>query len=158
MPASNQPPYTDDQFAKLEARVSNLERKRPIASAGADPLWQLIAGTLLPTKRPTTFKATASLVAQLISSGAVLLNATSTVDITGFAGVNVTTAGGNPISLAAPVKANNYIQLDKTGSTGFPVGNADANTGRIVVQDNAGKMQFAARFPTGAVQVIATEP
>jgi len=35
----------------------------------------------------------------------------------------------------------------------------DANTGRLYVRDNgAGKTQLVIRFPTGAVQVIATEP
>jgi hypothetical protein len=33
-----------------------------------------------------------------------------------------------------------------------------ANKARLYVKDNAGKTQLAVRFPTGAVQVIATEP
>lgn len=32
------------------------------------------------------------------------------------------------------------------------------NTGRLYFRDNAGKTQLVVRFPTGAVQVIATEP
>lgn len=33
-----------------------------------------------------------------------------------------------------------------------------ANTGRLYVRDSGGKTQLVVRFPTGAIQVIATEP
>lgn len=47
-----------------------------------------------------------------------------------------------------------YIDLPEIASPGAPA----ANTGRIYCQDVAGKTQLVVRFPTGAAQVIATEP
>jgi hypothetical protein len=51
--------------------------------------------------------------------------------------------------------ANAQLQLDKITAPA----SAPANSGYLFVQDNgAGKMQLAAKFPSGAIQVIATEP
>lgn len=48
-----------------------------------------------------------------------------------------------------------YLELAEIAAPAAPA----ANTGRLFFQDNgAGKTQLAVRFPTGAVQVIATEP
>lgn len=51
--------------------------------------------------------------------------------------------------------ANAQLKLNKITAPSA----APANSGFLFVQDNgAGKMQLAARFPSGAIQVIATEP
>lgn len=48
-----------------------------------------------------------------------------------------------------------YIEGDEISDPSAPA----ANKGRVYFRDNgAGKTQFVARFPSGAVQVIATEP
>jgi hypothetical protein len=48
-----------------------------------------------------------------------------------------------------------YIQGAEIAAPAAPA----ANTGRLYFRDNgAGKTQLVVRFPTGAVQVIATEP
>jgi hypothetical protein len=65
------------------------------------------------------------------------------------------------------VQASKFIWANDTGGNGFFQTNASspqpsapaAGRGILFVQDNGGgKMQWVARFPTGAVQVIATEP
>jgi len=75
------------------------------------------------------------------------------------------TAGSNSIALGkgSVVTGSNQVQV---GARYFELGElaADApapgaNRGRLFVRDNgAGKTQLCARFPSGAVQVIATEP
>jgi hypothetical protein len=62
----------------------------------------------------------------------------------------------NGMSFDCPVDmADNYIQITEQAAPDAP----DANKGRLFIQDDgAGKTQLAVRFPTGAVQVIATEP
>jgi len=61
------------------------------------------------------------------------------------------------------------VGLDGSGNATIPgyIGGAEisdpaapaANSGRLYFRDNgAGKTQLVVRFPTGAVQVIATEP
>ncbi len=51
--------------------------------------------------------------------------------------------------------AGTYLQQDEIADPTAPA----ANTARIYTRDNgAGKTQYVARFPSGAVQVIATEP
>jgi hypothetical protein len=63
----------------------------------------------------------------------------------------------------------NVVPLDTSGNAAIPgyiegAGIADpaapaANSGRLYFRDNgAGKTQLVVKFPTGAVQVIATEP
>ena len=50
---------------------------------------------------------------------------------------------------------NGFIQGAEVSDPVAPA----ANTGRLYFRDNgAGKTQLVVRFPTGAVQVIATEP
>jgi hypothetical protein len=53
------------------------------------------------------------------------------------------------------LKTSSYIQGDEIADPAAPA----ANKGRLYFRDNgAGKTQLVALFPTGAVQVIATEP
>lgn len=48
-----------------------------------------------------------------------------------------------------------HVQMIETSDLAAPA----ANTGRLYLRDNgAGKTQLVIRFPTGVVQVIATEP
>lgn len=47
-----------------------------------------------------------------------------------------------------------YIEMNETSA----VSAGGANTMRLFVRDSGGKTQLAARFPSGAVQAIATEP
>jgi hypothetical protein len=50
---------------------------------------------------------------------------------------------------------DNYLQFSEITDPAA----SGANTGRVYMRDNgAGKTQLVVRFPTGAVQVIATEP
>jgi hypothetical protein len=54
-----------------------------------------------------------------------------------------------------PLHFGDYLELPEISN---PLA-ASANTGRLYCRDNgAGKSQIVARFPSGAVQVIATEP
>lgn len=50
---------------------------------------------------------------------------------------------------------SSFIEGDEISDPAAPA----ANKGRVYFKDNgAGKTQYVVRFPTGAVQVIATEP
>ena len=62
---------------------------------------------------------------------------------------------GYDVLRIANVKMGGYIQATKTTDPAAPA----ANTGRTYFRDNgSGKMQFCVQFPTGGVQVLATEP
>jgi hypothetical protein len=57
--------------------------------------------------------------------------------------------------LSGALRLTDRLQLVKRTDPG----NTSADVGQIFLQDNgAGKMQLCARFPSGAVQVLATEP
>lgn len=70
----------------------------------------------------------------------------------------LTTSGGNPVQLDANAPmdiAENHILMSEIGDPSAPA----SNKAILYTKDNgAGKTQLVARFPTGAVQVIATEP
>ena len=52
-------------------------------------------------------------------------------------------------------KAPNYFDFSEVAAPDAPA----SNTGRLFVRDNgSGKSQLCVRFPTGAIQVVATEP
>jgi hypothetical protein len=52
-------------------------------------------------------------------------------------------------------KAPTYFDFNEIADPAAP----DANVGRLFVRDNgSGKTQLCVRFPTGAVQVVATQP
>lgn len=96
----------------------------------------------------------------------------------------VPSLGGDPDDVAQfIVGINKAIQFASDGKPSFPsgvnVGNGsfvaltglvvdygeisdppapDANTARVYARDSGGKTQLCVRFPTGAVQVLATEP
>lgn len=56
---------------------------------------------------------------------------------------------------SGPIHFGDYMELAKVTAPG----NSPANTGYLFLRDNGGgKMQIAAHFPSGAIQVIATEP
>lgn len=67
-------------------------------------------------------------------------------------GYNATTSDALQLAVAPGM----YLDFDEFGNV---PANADAGHGRLFLQDDgSGKMQFAAIFPSGAIQVIATEP
>jgi hypothetical protein len=60
-----------------------------------------------------------------------------------------------PISVAGAIEHTSYIEGVEIADPAAPA----ANRGRLYFRDNgAGKTQLAVRFPSGAVQVLATEP
>lgn len=67
---------------------------------------------------------------------------------------------GAPAATLAPLRDHNlwlprnYIDVVEIADPAAPA----ANTGRVYMRDTGGKTQLVARFPSGAVQVIATEP
>jgi hypothetical protein len=79
------------------------------------------------------------------------------VDIS-VSGVVRLTVGATAVGIAAgnPLAINeNYLEGGEIADPSAP----SSNYGRLYFRDNgAGKTQLVARFPTGAIQVIATEP
>lgn len=84
---------------------------------------------------------------------------------TGSRGVNAYSDTGHALHAESPLGWAAYFDgrvftkrsydMGKVGSVGAP----GANVARIFVRDNgSGKLQLCVRFPTGAVQVIETEP
>jgi hypothetical protein len=66
---------------------------------------------------------------------------------------NLTTTGA--LSLASTMGLSNFIEFGEIADPSAPV----VNKGRLYVKDNgSGKSQLAVRFPSGAVQILATEP
>lgn len=64
-------------------------------------------------------------------------------------------SGTKELTINGIVKSTSYYQMDKITDPAAPA----ANKGVFYIRDNGGgKMQLVARFPTGAIQVIATEP
>jgi hypothetical protein len=60
-----------------------------------------------------------------------------------------------PVSVTGAIEHTSYIEGIEITDPAAP----SANRGRLYIRDNgAGKTQLAVRFPTGAVQVLATEP
>lgn len=60
-----------------------------------------------------------------------------------------------PVSVTGAIEHTSYLEGQETADPAAPA----ANRGRLYFRDNgAGKTQLAVRFPTGAVQVLATEP
>lgn len=60
-----------------------------------------------------------------------------------------------PVSVTGTIEHTSYIEGIEMADPAAPA----ANRGRLYFRDNgAGKTQLALRFPTGAVQVLATEP
>jgi hypothetical protein len=60
-----------------------------------------------------------------------------------------------PISVTGAIEHSSYIEGVETSDPAAPA----ANRARLYFRDNGGgKTQLAVRFPTGAVQVLATEP
>jgi hypothetical protein len=57
---------------------------------------------------------------------------------------------GTPITLSA----SGYVEFLERSDPAAP----SSNNGRLYVRDTGGKTQLVVRFPTGAIQVIATEP
>jgi hypothetical protein len=58
-------------------------------------------------------------------------------------------------AVVADEKAPAYFDFAEVTAPDAPA----ANVGRLFVRDNgSGKTQLCARFPTGAIQVVATEP
>jgi hypothetical protein len=57
---------------------------------------------------------------------------------------------GTPITLSA----GGYVEFLERSDPAAPA----SNNGRLYVRDTGGKTQLVVRFPTGAIQVIATEP
>jgi hypothetical protein len=53
-----------------------------------------------------------------------------------------------------PLFAQTYLEMPESVAPAAP----DANSARLFVRDNGGKTQLCVLFPTGAVQVVATEP
>lgn len=81
-----------------------------------------------------------------IGAGADVFN----VDRTGAINASALTLSSGNFTLGA-----NVMTLGKRTDPGAP----SANLGHFYMRDNGGgKMQICARFPTGAIQVIATEP
>lgn len=61
----------------------------------------------------------------------------------------------NGLTLLGALAMNNSLSLTEIADPAAP----SADVGRVYVRDNgAGKTQLVVRFPTGAVQVLATEP
>jgi hypothetical protein len=69
---------------------------------------------------------------------------------------NITSKGASSKNLfEGSVLIDTFIELAEMAAPAAPA----ANKGRLFMQDNgSGKTQIAVRFPSGAVQVIATEP
>lgn len=97
-----------------------------------------------------------------------LSSATGSQSITGSGSLNLNTGGAFPITMfpnGTPTwifastgeldGGGNFMQLTERADPAAPA----ANKGRLYVKDSGGgKSQLVIRFPTGAVQVIATEP
>lgn len=70
-------------------------------------------------------------------------------------GTDEITYDGTSFATSIPIHATLYYEGSEQAEPDAPA----ANKGRLFFQDNgAGKTQLAVRFPTGATQVIATEP
>jgi hypothetical protein len=58
-------------------------------------------------------------------------------------------------NVVADEKAPSYFDFNEVAAPDAP----GANIGRLFVRDNgSGKTQLCVRFPTGAIQVVSTEP
>ncbi len=67
----------------------------------------------------------------------------------------VVSISGSLLEFAGAVLIDQYVEMPEIVAPSAPA----ANTARLFIQDNgSGKTQLAVRFPSGAVQVIATEP
>lgn len=95
------------------------------------------------------------------NTGDLFLNAGYVTSAAGFFGADATTA---PINDDAPYSGigNDGTFFSRTDGTdkGPPVPGSGTGTacGLIYARTSGGKNQLVARFPTGAVQVLATEP
>ena len=93
-----------------------------------------------------------------IVSGSAYTNGDTKIDLNGSQFIRSQRFGPLSFSSNANIKFTGTTPVLEIGKVTAP-GSSPADTAYLFVRDNgAGKMQLAARFPSGLIQVIATEP